>query len=42
MGTLIQGKTTTPSYKDKRRYEKDRSEWSIFDGHHEAIISVDV
>jgi DNA-directed RNA polymerase subunit M/transcription elongation factor TFIIS len=39
IGTLEQGKTTTPSYKDKRRYVKDKIDWAIFEDAHEPIIS---
>jgi DNA invertase Pin-like site-specific DNA recombinase len=38
-GTLIQGKTSTPSYKDKRRFVKEKSEWSVFENSHDPIIS---
>lgn len=37
-GTLEQGKTTTPSYKVKRRVVKPQEEWDIVEGAHEAII----
>lgn len=37
-GTLIQGKTTTPSYKVKKRIEKPSSEWAVVEDAHEAII----
>ena len=39
IGTLIQGKTTTASYRDKRRYKKPESELAVFEEAHEAIIS---
>ena len=39
IGTLIQGKTTTPNYKLKdKRVTKDESEWTVIEKHHEAII----
>lgn len=39
IGTLIQGKTTTASYRDKRRFKRDPSELIAFKNSHEAIIS---
>jgi DNA invertase Pin-like site-specific DNA recombinase len=39
IGTLTQGKHTTPSYKVHKRVEKDESEWSVIENNHEAIIS---
>jgi len=39
IGTLIQGKTTSLSYRDKRRFKKDPSEMSVVENEHEAIIS---
>lgn len=39
IGTLIQGKTTSLSYRDKRRFKKDPSEIAVFENAHEAIIS---
>jgi DNA invertase Pin-like site-specific DNA recombinase len=38
-GVLIQGKTTTPSYKIKQKIIKDKSEWARTENAHEAIIS---
>ena len=38
-GVLIQGKETTPSYKVHKRIAKDKSEWTVIEGSHEAIIS---
>lgn len=39
IGTLIQGKTTTPNYKLKdKRVTKDESEWTVIENHHEAVI----
>ncbi|MCM1134718.1 MAG: recombinase family protein, partial [Clostridium sp.] len=38
-GVLTQGKTTTPSYKVKRRVEKPPGEWAVAEGTHEAIIN---
>lgn len=39
IGTLIQGKTTSLSYRDRRRFKKDPSELVAFKNSHEAIIS---
>ncbi|MDE5947065.1 MAG: recombinase family protein [Oscillospiraceae bacterium] len=39
IGTLIQGKTTSVSYRDRRRFRKDPSELAVFENAHEAIIS---
>lgn len=39
IGTLIQGKTTSLSYRDRRRFKKDPSELVSFENDHEAIIS---
>lgn len=36
----IQGKTSSPNYKTKKRVRKDESEWFRVEGTHEAIISV--
>ena len=38
IGTLEQGRVTTPSYKVKRVVNKPREEWAITEEHHEAII----
>lgn len=38
MGTLVQGKSSTPNYKVKSRTQKDESEWSRTENAHEAII----
>ena len=38
IGTLIQGKTTSLSYRDRRRFKKDPSELTAFENSHEAII----
>ena len=38
IGTLIQGKETTPNYKVKKRIIKPEDEWSIIAETHEAII----
>ena len=38
-GTLVQGKTTTPNYKVKKRKLKDRSEWTRTENAHERIIT---
>lgn len=39
MGTVVQGKCTTPNYKIKKRIRRDESEWVRVEGMHEAIIS---
>lgn len=39
IGTLIQGKTTSLSYRDRQRFKKDPSELTAFENAHEAIIS---
>lgn len=39
IGTLIQGKTTSLSYRDRRRFKKDPFELVAFENAHEAIIS---
>ena len=39
IGALIQGKTTTASYKDKRRYKREPSDLIVFEHAHEAIVS---
>ena len=38
-GVLIQGKETTPSYKVHKRIAKAKSEWTVIEDSHEAIIS---
>lgn len=38
IGTLEQGRVTTPSYKVKRLVQKPREEWAVVEGHHEAIV----
>ena len=38
-GVLEQGKSTTPSFKVKRRILKPREEWSIVRGAHKAVIA---
>lgn len=38
IGTLIQGKTASLSYRDRRRFKKDPSELTAFENEHEAII----
>jgi DNA invertase Pin-like site-specific DNA recombinase len=38
IGTLIQGKETTPSYKVKRRIKKPEDEWHVATDTHEPII----
>ena len=38
IGTLAQGRVTTPSYKVKRLVRKPREEWAVLENHHEAIV----
>ena len=38
IGTLEQGRVTTPSYKVKRLVQKPREEWVVVEHNHEAII----
>jgi hypothetical protein len=38
-GTLVQGKTTTPNYKVKKKVKKQEEEWIRREDNHEAIIS---
>ena len=38
IGTLEQGRVTTPSYKIRRVVNKPREEWAIVENNHEAII----
>ena len=38
-GVLMQGKSTTPSYKVHKRIAKQENEWAIIENSHEAIIS---
>ena len=39
IGTMIQGKQTTPNYKVKKRIDKPEDEWNIVTSTHEAIIN---
>lgn len=39
IGTLIQGKSTTPNHKVKKIIQKDPSEWIRIENNHEPIIS---
>lgn len=39
IGTLVQGKTTSVSYRDRRRFKKDPSEMAVFENAHDAIVS---
>lgn len=41
LGTLVQGKQTTPNHKLKNRITKDESEWVRIENAHEAIIDHD-
>ena len=38
IGTLAQGRVTTPSYKVKRLVNKPKEDWAVVEGCHEAII----
>lgn len=39
IGTLVQGKTTSVSYRDRRRFKRDPAELKSFENAHDAIIS---
>ena len=39
IGTVVQGKCTTPNYKIKKRIHRDESEWIRVEDMHEAIVS---
>ena len=39
IGTLTQLRTTTVSYKNHKRIDRDESEWAVIENNHEAIIS---
>lgn len=39
IGTMVQGKDTTPNYKVKKRVKRDESKWNRVDSTHEPIIS---
>ena len=39
-GVTVQGKSTSPNYKTKKRIRRDESEWFRVEGTHEAIISI--
>lgn len=41
IGTLEQGRVTTPSYKIKRLVHKPREEWAVVEGCHDPIIESD-
>ena len=38
IGTLEQGRVTTPTYRVKRQVNRPRSEWAIVENNHDAII----
>ncbi|MFG6353118.1 MAG: recombinase family protein [Oscillospiraceae bacterium] len=38
IGTLEQGRTTTPTYRVKRQVNRPQSEWAIVENNHDAII----
>lgn len=40
LGTMVQGKSTTPNYKIRKRVQKDASEWARKEATHDAIVSV--
>lgn len=39
IGTLTQGRATTPSYKVHKRVQKSESDWSVIENSHESIVS---
>ena len=39
IGTLTQGRATTPSYKVHKRVNRAENEWTVIEDNHEAIIS---
>lgn len=39
IGTLVQGKTMSVSYRDRRRFKKEPSEMAVFEDAHDAIVS---
>ncbi len=39
IGTLEQGRVTTPSYRVKRQINKPRSEWAVVENNHEPIVN---
>lgn len=39
-GVTIQGKSTSPNYKTKKRHRTEENEWYRVEGTHEAVISV--
>lgn len=39
IGTLVQGRMTTPSFKVHKQIEKAENEWAVVENNHEAIIS---
>lgn len=39
IGSLVQGKTYSVSYRDKRRFKTDPSELAVFENSHQAIVS---
>lgn len=38
VGTLVQGKITTPSFKVKKRVLRSKDEWAVVENNHEGII----
>lgn len=38
-GVLVQGKCSTPNYKIKKMFQKDKSEWIRVEDSHEAVVS---
>ena len=41
IGTLEQGKSTTPNYKIKVRHTKPETEWIVIENNHESIIALE-
>ncbi len=39
IGTLIQGKTGKPNHKIRKSIKKDKTDWTIIENNHEAIVS---
>ena len=39
IGTLTQGRATTPSYKVHKRVQKSESDWSVIENNHDPIVS---
>lgn len=39
IGTLVQGKWTTPNHKVKKKVQKDERQWAVVENAHDAIVS---